>query len=353
MSWQTSETPLVLILGSATCLSSQWVVQELTRRRAPFAYVDFQDFEATGVEPSFHADGAGDRVVISHPARELAISTAGLRSVYFRETGPKLSLWQIEPLRLRHLQAPEAERHHWDQVLRFSSSVLEYLAYRCFCLVPKAVAGNASHKLLQLTLASELGFRVPATYAGSDLDEMRAFAAAHPAVICKPFYPQNLFWEGHNYRTFTALVTAGDLVQQTGTRYPVILQEAFVEKTDIRVGIVGNRLFATAIHLPDLPERSTIVDFRHYGMLHYHAGQSGFDYRPHDLPAEVAGRCFAFARTCGLQYAMMDLLLTPGGDYVFLESNTKGMHGEVASGGHDVIGAIADLLLDPDTHRLR
>jgi hypothetical protein len=50
---------------------------------------------------------------------------------------------------------------------------------------------------------------------------------------------------------------------------------------------------------------------------------------------------------------MMDLLLTPEGEYVFLESNTKGMHGEVASGGHDVMGAIVDLLLDPEAHRLR
>ncbi len=353
MSWQTSDTPLVLVLGAATCLSSQWVVQELTRRRAPFAYVDYQDFEATGVEPSFHADAAGDRVVFSYPARELTISTAGLRSLYFRETGPKHSLWQLEPLRLRNLQAPEAEGHHWEQVLRFSSSVLEYLARRCFCLVPKALAGNASHKLLQLSLAADLGFRVPATYVGSSLDEMREFAAGHPSIICKPFFPQNVFWEGHNYRTFTALVRTDDLAALSATRHPVILQEAFVDKTDVRVGIVGNRLFATAIHLPDLPERATIVDFRHYVMLHYHAAQTGFDYRAHELPPAVAERCRAFARACGLQYAMMDLLLTPEGEYVFLESNTKGMHGEVAAGGHDVMGAIVDLLLDPDSHRLR
>jgi hypothetical protein len=353
MSWQTSDSPRVLVLGSATCLSSQWVVQELTRRRAPFAYVDYQDFEATGVEPYFYADAGGDRVVFSYPSRELAISTAGLRSLYFRETGPKHSLWQLEPLRLRHLQAPEVERHHWEQVLRFASSVLEYLAHRCFCLAPLAVAGNASHKLLQLMLAGELGFRVPATYIGSSLDEMRDFVAGQERVVCKPFYPQNVFWEGYNYRTYTALVTADDLAGCIATRYPIILQEAFVDKTDVRVGIVGNRLFATEIRLPSVPERDYIVDFRHYVMLHHHAGQGGFDYRAHDLPPAVRERCVAFARACGLQYAMMDLLLTPEGEYVFLESNTKGMHGEVESGGHDVMGAIVDLLLDPETHRLR
>jgi len=352
VSWQSAARPAVLVLGSPTCLSSHWVVHELVRRRAPFAYVDFQDFEATAVEPWFHADPDGDRLVFSYPSRELEISTAGLRSVFFREMAPKASLWQLEPLRLRRQQAPDAERHQWEQVLRFVSSVLEYLAHRCFCLVPKAVAGNASHKLLQLALAADLGFRVPASYVGSDLGAMRSFLAAHPRAITKPFLPQNVFWEGHNYRTYTSLVTAEDLARVEVSRYPVILQEAFTDKVDVRVGIVGRRLFATTIHLPERAYGSPIVDFRHFVLLDGYTREGGSEFRPHELPPAVQERCFAFMRACGLQYGMMDLLLTGDGEYVFIECNTKGMHGEVEAGGHDVIGAVVDLLLDPEGLRL-
>lgn len=346
------EKPEVLVFGSASCMSSQWVRRELHARQASYAYVDFQDFDRRGSEIYFQSGSGGDEVLFSDLATDRTVSTAGLRSAYFREMAPKSSLWQLDPLRVRKQDVPDAEGYHWEQVLRFSSSILEYLGRRCFCLYPKAVTGQAANKLRQLEMARELGFRIPETYVGRDLEEMRAFVREVGRVISKPFYPQNLFYQGDNYKTYTSLFTLADLEPFAETRYPVLLQEAVADKVDIRVGIVGQKVFATEIRLPESDEGETILDFRHFVVLDTYDRQGGARYQAHDLPEPVRERCLGFARASGLQYAMIDLLLTPGGEYVFLECNTKGMHGEVEYGGHDVIGAVVDLLLDPDANKL-
>lgn len=346
------ERPEVLVIGSATCLSSKEVAHELRRRGAAFHYADFQDFESEGVEVFFQADDAGERLVFHYAAEERMVSTEALRSVYFREIVPKHGLWHLDPLRLRRSDAPGVERHHWQQVLQLASSVLEYLGERCFCLLPKALTGQASNKLRQLALARDLGFRIPETYVGSDLAEMRDFVRRHGAVISKPFHPQSLFHDGYNYRTYTSLFTLADLEPFAANRYPVILQEAITDRIDVRVGIVGRRVLATEIDLAASAAAGQILDFRHSLTVDLWSGAEAARYRAHTLPDEVRERCLAFVRSLSLQYSMMDLLLTADGEYVFLENNSKGMHGEVEQGGHQVIAAIADLLLDPDHLKL-
>jgi hypothetical protein len=346
--------PEILVFGGATCLASQWVRRALAERGASFHYVDFQDFDRVGADISFVADANGERAGFFDYALDQIVSTERVRSAYFREVQPKQSLWQLQTVRLREPQAPDAERFHWQQVQRFCASLLEYLGRRCFCLYPKTESGTAASKLRQLDLARDLGFAIPETYVGNDLEAMRAFAAEHRRVISKPFYPQSLFHEGNYYRTYTALFTLDDLAPFADTRYPLILQEAIVDKLDIRVGVVGRKVFATEIHLGGGEgEPETSLDFRHFlAQDLLEGGNRSNAYRPHELPADVRERCLELVRRSALQYSMIDLLLTPGGEYVFLESNTKGMHGEVEFGGHDVIGAIADLLIDPEANRL-
>ena len=44
----------------------------------------------------------------------------------------------------------------------------------------------------------------------------------------------------------------------------------------------------------------------------------------HDLPSEVREKCVAIATAIGTGFAAIDLVRTPGGEYVFLESNPNG-----------------------------
>ena len=47
-------------------------------------------------------------------------------------------------------------------------------------------------------------------------------------------------------------------------------------------------------------------------------------FSAHDLPDEVAARCVRLVEAYGLCYGAIDLVLDPGGEYIFLELNPMG-----------------------------
>jgi glutathione synthase/RimK-type ligase-like ATP-grasp enzyme len=86
--------------------------------------------------------------------------------------------------------------------------------------------------------------------------------------------------------------------------------QAWVPGTDVRVHVVGSEVFATAI-------TTTATDYR------YATAQVDEPARlePHQLDAEVADRCVALTADLGLEFAGIDLKITPDGDVYCFEVN--------------------------------
>ena len=85
---------------------------------------------------------------------------------------------------------------------------------------------------------------------------------------------------------------------------PVIFQEYIPAEADLRITVVGDRIFACAI---DTRQTEYQVDFR---MVMDKA-----DMRAVELPAEVQSQIREYMRTLGLVYGAIDMRLTPGGEY--------------------------------------
>ena len=86
--------------------------------------------------------------------------------------------------------------------------------------------------------------------------------------------------------------------------------QAWVPGTDVRVHVVGSEVFATAI-------TTTATDYR------YATAQVDEPARlePHDLDAEVSDRCVALTADLGLEFAGIDLKISPDGDVYCFEVN--------------------------------
>lgn len=190
----------------------------------------------------------------------------------------------------------------------------------------------ASRKMAQLALAVRLGLRVPRTCMTSDPDRARDFVHAEDgAVIFKPFSATPQTWRE------TRPVRECDLDLMDNVRLaPVIFQELVPGGVDVRVTIVGDRVFAAEIR--------------------GNASSYEFDFRveraptitPHTLPQAVEARLLTLMRRLGLRYGAADLRIAPDGDYVFLEVNPAGqwLFVELAT-GQPITRTLADLL-----HRL-
>ncbi len=100
---------------------------------------------------------------------------------------------------------------------------------------------------------------------------------------------------------------------------PAIFQEYINKRIEIRITIIGNNIFAAEIHSQE--REDTKVDFRAQAL----AESSGLlHHEPHNLPDEISNKLLILMRELNLVFGCVDMILTPEGEYVFLEVNTAG-----------------------------
>lgn len=202
---------------------------------------------------------------------------------------------------------------------------------------PPAADEVASHKAYQLRVAAEIGLKVPRTLMTSDPDRARLFidAQGEGQTIFKTFSCTHQVWRE------TRPVRAEELRNLDALRLaPVIFQEYIRAEADLRVTIVGDHIFAAAIHAADTEYP---FDFR---MV---LGQAKVEAI--ELPASVRQLLLRFMRRLGLVYGAIDLRRTPSGDHVFLEINTAGEFLFVEERtGLPISSALADWLVTPAAH---
>ena len=168
----------------------------------------------------------------------------------------------------------------------------------------------AGRKLLQLQVARELGLRIPRTLVTSDPAEAMRFLDREPGAqtVFKTFSCTHQVWRE------TRLVGSAERDALASVSLaPVIFQEYVQAEVDLRVTVVGDRVFAAAIHsaATDYP-----VDFR------MSIGQALVE--PATLPDDVIDRLRELMARLGIVYGAFDLRRTPEGEHVFLEVNTAG-----------------------------
>jgi glutathione synthase/RimK-type ligase-like ATP-grasp enzyme len=199
---------------------------------------------------------------------------------------------------------------------------------------PPARDEVAGRKLLQLQLAREFGLAIPRTLVTSDPTEAERFLDRAPGArtIFKTFSCTHQVWRE------TRLVGPAERGALGAVQFaPVIFQDYVEAEADVRVTVVGDRIFAAAIHsaTTDYP-----VDFR------MSLGQAGVE--PCELPRAVEGRLRALMGRLGLVYGAVDFRRTPAGDHVFLEVNTAGEWLFVEERtGQPITEAVAGWLADP------
>lgn len=165
---------------------------------------------------------------------------------------------------------------------------------------------RAGLKLYQLRVAADLGLRIPDTVVSSDSESIRLFLREHPRAVVKTLrndYPTGVP---------TRVCTPEDFPPLATSFAPSIVQELVVCQADIRLLVVGERVFAAELRRPDANER---VDWR--------VTASG-NWRPRELPDDMTAAVLTLTHRLGLEMASMDFRLTPKGEYVFLEVNANG-----------------------------
>jgi glutathione synthase/RimK-type ligase-like ATP-grasp enzyme len=210
----------------------------------------------------------------------------------------------------------------------------------CFVIDPTARLRHAEHKQLQLEVARSVGLDVPRTLVTNDADSVRAFwDECSGRVIAKMMTGFAVIEEGREKVVFTNPLAEKDLESLDQLALcPMTFQEKLDKELELRVTIVGERVFAASIDSGKL-ERSK-SDWRREGVALLH------EWKPYALPRALEKGLLALMDAFGLNYGAIDVIVTPDGRHVFLEVNPAGEFFWLDKiGGMPISDAIADVML--------
>lgn len=311
---------MILLVTNARDLTTDFVVLELRRRGLPWFRLNTERLPTSCVHLGWEADEDWS----------IAFEAAGVRgadvtAAYFRRPGaPEIDPAIADPAERTYC---EAEWAAWLKSL--------YLRLEPLWLNSPNAIGLAEDKPRQLRAAQRLGFQIPDGLVTNDPKRLAAFVESG-ASIAKPLR-EALLDGAEEAVMFTSRLDRAEARDESSIRAaPVILQREIAKAADLRVTVVGDRVFAAAIDSQDQPE--AIVDWRR-------GASRNLPHREISLPPDVVGKCTDLVAELGLTYGAIDLVEDRGGDYWFLECNPNGQWAWIETRtGLPIASAIVDHL---------
>lgn len=269
------------------------------------------------------------------------ITQKGARSVDFQDIHAVWWRRPVEPL-LSAITDRGVRKWAQDESFTGYTTILSGLSAR-FLNHPDAM-NLASNKPQQLVVASSVGFRTPETLVTHAPESARSFIERHAksGVALKPMKNMRILAsDGVERVLYTSPVHHSDLGD--GDECAAALhqfQEYIAKHLEIRVTVVAEQVFAAEIH--SQASEHTRYDWRNYDIPRT-------PHWVHQLPQAVRNKCVEIVRQLGLEFGAIDLVLTPEGEYVFLEINPNGQWQwiEVLT-GLQISGAVCDRLAELD-----
>jgi hypothetical protein len=300
-------------------------------------------------------DAAAAEYLWFNPARfpadaqlEIACDRLGRAQRMLRYRGRVWDLRDVRAVWLRRPQdpMPAAEligdaRRAW--VARESRELLDGLWELLDCLwvpgQPRDVHVRCN-KASDLPVAQRLGFAVPRTLITNSPDEaLRFYSECGGRIVAKVMFNPIVPRDDESGFVYTHVVRRRDMISHRRIRHaPVILQEYIPKRAELRITVVGAHVFAAEIG--SQASRRTRHDWRRYDL-------SRTPHSRHSLPPAVQASCVRLVAALGLCFAAIDMIVTPEGEYVFLEINPNGEWAWIQDlTGLPIGDAIAQLLID-------
>ncbi|HEU4416496.1 MAG TPA: hypothetical protein VFT65_17030 [Candidatus Angelobacter sp.] len=193
--------------------------------------------------------------------------------------------------------------------------LLEALPVRC--INKYAASRSIIQKAVQLRLARKCGLKTPATLMSNTPASVKDFLAGEAnRRICKGFTPHVWQKEGHRSIAITETfeLKRDQLPSDEVLTYaPAIYQEMVVKDFDVRMVLMGDRVYSYA-----LSNKKRALDWRQDAGL----GHVTAELVP--TPPQVEKGVLAFARQAGVCFGSLDFGVDAAGEWWFLEINEEG-----------------------------
>jgi glutathione synthase/RimK-type ligase-like ATP-grasp enzyme len=290
----------------------QRVVDELEKRCLPFVCFDSSDFpQVLRLAAHYQTGLSGWQGDLLYQGQRYRLED--FRSIWYRRPSRRYTF--VSGLSDEGYEFAKAEAQRgFEGILR---------SLPCFWVSDPDAIRAAEWKPKQLAYARHVGLRVPRTLITNDPQAaLRFFEECQGEIAYKPLsqgIPRPTLggiWRGAVYTTKmtrSAFQEHLSSVSITATCFQEYVPKAF----ELRVNVIGSQVFAAEIHSQH--SEHARIDFR--------LGYADLRYSIHTLPAVIAEACQELVRLFRLQFSAIDLLVTPDGQYVFVDLNSNGQWG--------------------------
>lgn len=177
----------------------------------------------------------------------------------------------------------------------------------------------ASQKLPNLKLANKLGLKTPETLVTNNPLEAENFCKKYNFEVSVKTFGFSGFAtnQGNHYMCYAQKITKKNFhkFKNSISLAPVLLQNYIEKEIELRVTIMGNRIFTAGIYSQQSEQSK--YDFRAidpYEIKH-------IEYQ---LPKEIETKLLLFNKHYHLNFSTFDIILDKERNYIFLECNPNG-----------------------------
>ncbi|RYD96520.1 MAG: grasp-with-spasm system ATP-grasp peptide maturase, partial [Sphingobacteriales bacterium] len=167
------------------------------------------------------------------------------------------------------------------------------------------------------------GLNIPDTLITTRKKDIQAFVTK-PAKIITKSINEGLVFFNNGYGAYSE-TTEMDPEFQSGladTFFPSLVQKYIEKFAELRIFFIHDQLYAMAIFSQQ--NEQTRLDYRNYDRITPNRNV------PFELPGSIKDKLIRFMNAIKLNCGSIDMILTPGNEYIFLEVNPIGQFGMVS-----------------------
>ena len=290
---------MILILSNPRDEHVSYVLPEIKRRNILYQCIHTEDYSQSLFLES--------RISVTNVNNQ----------INFFDASEIKAVWYRRPL----LAEPETDNPLFKAYIRderegYTTYFFNSLQKACWISFPPNIE-LARNKILQLEYALQEGFSIPDTLITTDINSFKEFYETHEKrVIIKSIKGHWYDRMGNkDYLFFTSLLEEDKLPTEGSLKTAPCLFQGYIEKElELRATVVGNKVFTAGIYSQEDSESK--IDWR--------LGTGRIRHATYNLPVKIENKLVRINERFGLKFGAYDLILTPQGEYVFLELNPNG-----------------------------
>ncbi|MBG0519605.1 RimK-like protein [Enterobacter hormaechei] len=304
----------VLILSSMYDFSTDLVVQRLENNGDNFIRLNkeqLSDYEIF-LDPI--------NTILRVKGEYVDVETSNVKSVWFRQ-----------PVFLRNTPGRSIDINEQLSLSQWNAFLRGLMVFdKAYWMNWPQATYAAESKPYQLMIAKKIGFSVPQTIISNSLGFEKLPSTK---FIIKSMDTVLLKENDDCYFTYTSKANPADFTLDKTKQAPITFQEYIEDKLDIRVTIVGSKVYAVAIKSNG---NAISDDWRTLK-------KEDLEYVDIELPVRIKKLCIEYFKLLGLNYGAIDFIKTKD-EYIFIEINPTGEWGWLSNDKREIDYDIAKKL---------